>query len=384
MGYENNMYNQPYWNNGSSNNSNQNEKPHKKGPNKTKIIIAIVVIILIIVCFVLGGIAIHKIISPVGDNSNDSDIVIEEDEESSMDETEIESETAVDTDVSKSTTVVSRDEVSNNLIIANNTVYTPDKIDSSVLKELATVDEQVIYNDRDIKITVTGIEPNLHGYELSLDLKVENNSDKNIILDATNSIINNIVVDTFPTDTIKPGEVVDSQLRFITGRIYDSRMTNISDIKFVLTITNYDTRHVLDETAEIEIKTSINDSYTIKHGVTGEVVISTLDGINIVAEGLVSDTSYYNNGYVVFISNSSNSKITVDIDDVYINDIPVTSGYWVQIPSNCYSTGTIVFTDEVMEANNITDIEKVQFTVTIKYDGSYKAITTQTIVANTQ
>jgi hypothetical protein len=26
----------------------------------------------------------------------------------------------------------------------------------------------------------------------------------------------------------------------------------------------------------------------------------------------------------------------------------------------------------------------VQFTVTIKYDGSYKAITTQTIVANTQ
>ena len=60
--------------------------------------------------------------------------------------------------------------------------------------DAATIEEQVLYDANDIKITTTGLEDGLMGTELKLLL--ENNSAKNITVQARNANVNGYMVDT--------------------------------------------------------------------------------------------------------------------------------------------------------------------------------------------
>lgn len=82
-----------------------------------------------------------------------------------------------------------------------------------------TVEEQVLYDENDIKITATGLEDSMLGTELKL--LIENNSSKSITVQAGNANVNGYMVPTMMSADVASGKKANNSLTFETSGLKD-------------------------------------------------------------------------------------------------------------------------------------------------------------------
>ena len=146
-----------------------------------------------------------------------------------------------------------------------------------------TIEEQVLFEGNDIKITATGMEDGLFGTELKL--LIENNSSKTVTIQARNSNVNGFMVDTMMSADVAAGKKANDSLTFQTSGLKDCGIETIATMEFSFHIMDAETWEDIVDTDMIIVNTSVASTYVQEVDDSGEVLVEA-NGVKIVGKGL--------------------------------------------------------------------------------------------------
>lgn len=234
-----------------------------------------------------------------------------------------------------------------------------------------SVEEQVVYDANDIKITVNGIEDGWMGTELKM--LIENNSGKNITVQTRNANVNGFMVNTSMSADVAAGKKANDEMTIMTSGLKDCGITDIANIEFCFHIFESDTWDTLYDTDVISVKTSIADTYKQEVDDSGDILVDT-NGIKIVTKGLSANDSFWGPGVILYIENNSNQNVTVQVRDVSVNGFMVTSTMSEDVVAGKKAMSAVQFYSSDLADNSITDINEVELYFHIFDEKSWNTI----------
>lgn len=212
----------------------------------------------------------------------------------------------------------------------------------------ATVEETVLVDESDIKITATGIK--YTAYDVKLSLSIENNSSQDLSFYSgtlgynCNSINGYMVDDGYLNADIAAGKKANETVSFSVGGLTLLGFSDIADIElgFSITDSNYDDYL---QTGPRQLKTSIADSYDYETDTYRQAVANSMSalgftlncdseeavfdqkGIRVVSQTLAANSSG-EQALLVEVENTSSDMVYASVGDVSINGLGVQSGSW--------------------------------------------------------
>lgn len=234
-----------------------------------------------------------------------------------------------------------------------------------------TIEEQVLYDENDIKITATGMDDGLFGTELTL--LIENNSSTGITVQARDSNVNGFMVDTMMSADVAAGKKANDSLTFETSGLKDCGIEQIATMEFSFHIFNTETWDTIVDTDLITVDTSIADTYVQEVDDSGEVLVDS-NGVKIVGKGLSADDSFWGPGVILYIENNSDQNVTVQVRDVSINGFMVSSSMSEDVIIGKKAMSAVQFFSSDLEDNAITYITDVELYFHIFESDSFDTI----------
>lgn len=220
-----------------------------------------------------------------------------------------------------------------------------------------TIEEQVLFEGNDIKITATGMEDGLFGTELKL--LIENNSSKSVTVQARNTIVNGFMVDTMMSADVAAGKKANDSLTFQTSGLKDCGIESIATMEFTFHIMDAESWEDIVDTDTIVVNTSIASTYVQEVDDSGEVLVDA-NGIKIVGKGLSANDSIWGPGVILYIENNSDKNITIQTRDVSVNGFMVETIMSEEVVASKKAMSAVQFLSSDLESNSITDITDVE------------------------
>lgn len=212
----------------------------------------------------------------------------------------------------------------------------------------ATIEETVLVDESDVKITATGIK--YTAYDVKLSLAIENNSEQDLSFYSgtlgysCNSINGYMVDDGYLNADIAAGKKANEIVSFSVDELTLLGFSDIADIELGFSITDSKYNDYL-QTGPRQLKTSLADNYDYEADTYRQVLASnmptlgfTLDsnseevafdqkGIRVVSQALVTNSSG-EQALLAEIENTSSDMVYVSVGNVSMNGLGVQSGTW--------------------------------------------------------
>lgn len=224
--------------------------------------------------------------------------------------------------------------------------------DSSDVSNVS-VDEQVLYDENDIKITATGLEEGWLGTDMKLT--IENNTDKDITVQNEWSSVNGYMVSTTMSVDVAAGKKANDTLTFDSSSLEECGIEQIATMEIVFSIIDADSWDDIAKSDVITVNTSVNDGYEQAYDDSGDVIVDQ-DGIKIVSKGVSTDDSIWGPGVVLYVENNSDKNITIQTRDVSINGYMVDASMSEDVVAGKKAMTAVQFFDSDLEDNGIEDI----------------------------
>lgn len=222
----------------------------------------------------------------------------------------------------------------------------------------ATIQEQVIYDENDIKITAKALKYD-EWFGPSVTVLVENNSQQNITVQTRNSSINGLMIETLFSCDIAAGKKANDSITFYDSELELSGITTIKDIEFSLYIFDSDDWDDIAESDTIVLTTSADEALVQEFNTEGFVAYED-ESYKIVVQKLDSDDSFWGSDIYVYIENNSDENITVQTRDVSINGFMLEPMFSCDIVAGKKAYDSISFFESDLEDNGITDITQIE------------------------
>lgn len=242
-----------------------------------------------------------------------------------------------------------------------------DKDDNDSKK--VTVEETVIYDENDIKVTVKSLDEGWSGPELKV--LVENNTDKDIAFSADEFIINGITLSGFGYVEAAAGKKANDTISF-----YEEQL-ELCGIETIATIVGVDA-HIFDSESyddlyetPFSITTSAGADYEQIIDDSGDVLFES-DGVTVIYKGMGEDM--LGKTVNLLVKNETGKDITVEAEDVSVNDFTITSWMYDKIYSDTVRYCTVDIGTSQLEENEIEEIEKVCFSISVTDPETYDTI----------
>ncbi len=221
--------------------------------------------------------------------------------------------------------------------------------------DMPSVEKQVLYSAKGVTITATGLEDTWNGPQLNL--LIENNSSRDVIVESIDESVNGYMIDSVLMAEVEAGSSVNDGITFQASSLEESGVKNVATMEFKLQIQNSNWS-TLATSKTIKVDTSIAGSYQQKYDDLGNDVMNK-NGVRIVEKGVVYDSSF-GTGVVLYIEDNSDKDITVQISDVYVNGIMMDGIIAEDIAAGKKAMSEIIFFDSDLQDNDITNINEVQ------------------------
>ncbi len=222
-----------------------------------------------------------------------------------------------------------------------------------------TIEEKVIYDENDIKVTVKGLNIEA-SFGPEIELLIENNSNKNITVQARYSSINGMMIDNMFSSDVATGKKSNSTIGFFTADLELAGITTIKEIEFSLNVIDSDTWDSIVESDMITLTTSADASYKQTYDDTGYVAYDS-DGIKVVVKKLNSSESFWGSDVYLYMENNTKNNITVQSSDVSINGFMVDPIFSTDIIAGKKAIDTMTFMESDLTDNGVTDITELEF-----------------------
>lgn len=227
----------------------------------------------------------------------------------------------------------------------------PDDVGEAALEELVLVDEE------DIRITATGLEDTWMGP--ALKVLIENNSDLDLTFQTRSTSVNGYMIDTMFSPEVAAGKKANDEITFSSTEMEMAGIEAIADIETIFHIFTTEDWETYHDTDPVSIRTSLADSHDYSYDDSGTLLYDDKD-IRIVAKGISEDDSFLGPGLVVFIENLREDSITVQARDVSINGFMVDSIFSPEIAPGKRVLDAVTFMDSDLEDNSIKAITEVE------------------------
>lgn len=236
-------------------------------------------------------------------------------------------------------------------------VYPDDKNDIKV--EVNTdFEEELIFNDNDIKVSVTEVSnDDLLGP--CVTFLVENSSDKNIFVTTANLSINDCAVTTSLFAEVAAGKSTYQDMYVFKSSLNESNITEVGKIEFILEVQDADS---FDYVAKSEIITLILDSNVNQEFTSDGEVIYNSDGVTVYCEAPDFKDDGINDYVAKFlIINDTGKNIRLTTDNTSVDGFMIYPLFYAEIPAGKCGYAHISFMQDELEESNISDIKEVEF-----------------------
>ena len=219
-----------------------------------------------------------------------------------------------------------------------------------------TVEEQVLLDEKDVKITAKSLSEDWAGPELGI--LIENNSDKSLVVQVRNASVNGYMVETMISEEVAPGKKANSSITFMASELEECGITTFGEMEFSFHIFD-DLWEAYIDSDPITVKTSAYGTFEQAIDDSGEVFYDQ-NGIKIIGKGLSSDDSVFGPGLIVYIENNSDKDFTVQVRDTSINGFMIDTSMSEDVLVGKKAISAVTFFNSSLEENGITNIESIE------------------------
>ena len=279
-------------------------------------------------------------------NMNEIDQTIENEEQSEHEESAGES-------------VNNEDEIASNTINTEATQNTGITKWQDIFTGRATIEETVLVDEENIKITATDLSYN--SYQASVSLLIENNTDKDLSFtsntwgDSCNSVNGYMMSSGWINEDVAAGKKAKATASFGLNELAIYGMTDIAEIQLGFRIVDDDYDEYLT-TGPRSIRTSAYGAYDLSEDTYRENIQKYIKLLSndVQIDGFMSDVTEYQNGVRVLstlfivngdgeqlvmieFENTTNEDRIVSIANMMLNDLMINSGTWTSDRINANS-----------------------------------------------
>lgn len=237
-----------------------------------------------------------------------------------------------------------------------------DREDEDDKKDTAKVEleEQVVYDDNDIKVTVTGLTEGYSGMEVKI--RVENNTENNIVLSGDVFIVNGICMNGWLYTEVAAGKKANDSITFYFDYLEVAGIEAIATVSCVdAHIVDTDSFDTLFETP-FAFETSIADDYVQKIDDSGEVLFQDA-GVTVIYKTMAQNSM--GEQVILLVKNETGKNITVEMDDVSVNGYTVSAWSYDSLPADTVCFTVLDIYSSTLEENEIEKVEEVCFYVEV-------------------
>lgn len=222
-----------------------------------------------------------------------------------------------------------------------------------------TIENQEIFNQDDLIVTVTGMKfDSLFGPQIAM--LFENNTDKNLTVQARNVSVNGYMVDSSMSADIVSGKKSNDSLTIMDSSLEQCGIENIGEIEFSLHIFNSDDFMADNiDSDPITLHTNLYGTFEQAYDDSGETIYDE-NGIKIISKGLNAEQSIFGPSVILYVANSSDQFITVQARDTSVNGFMVTPTMSIDVVPGKVAISQMTFLDSDLEDNQIDSINTIE------------------------
>lgn len=231
----------------------------------------------------------------------------------------------------------------------------------------ATIEETVLYDTNDIKITALSLT--YDDYYVNLNLLVENNTGTNLTFQASETTVNDFVQSPTMSFDVAAGQQSEGELSFMKKWLSNDYIDVIADIETKFRYFSSDFSYSVNEETElIRIETSAASTFDYSYDESG-TVIHDGDGVKIVCQKIFT-TSNTTDGVtrhypVIYIKNNRDENCYVEIEEAYVNGVEIESILGEFVYPDKRMLVWLEFYESDLEENGITEIESLELSFEI-------------------
>ncbi|MCI1722625.1 MAG: zinc-ribbon domain-containing protein [Lachnospiraceae bacterium] len=235
-----------------------------------------------------------------------------------------------------------------------------DTDDEYVLKNiqsLPTISETVLLDQNGIKITATGIDDSEMYMGPSVEVSIENNTDKDISIMSSSAGVNGYLVDCLLSTDVSAGKKGNDKMYLYLDSLNLSGVKNIGLIETHFQIYDPSTFDVLLEADGAPLQTSDYAQMDTSEDDSG-VVLADKDGLFAAARSIGSDEM--GTYLICFVKNSTDKTVEAMPESLSVNGVMVNTYYSETLPSGKMRVSKLYLEKSDLEKagiSSITDLE---------------------------
>lgn len=234
-----------------------------------------------------------------------------------------------------------------------------------------SIENTVLFDHDNIKITATGFTEN-STFGKGISVTIENSSEKDICVQCDNLIVNNYMITNYFSCIAAAGKEANSTIYFSAQELQAAEIESVSDITLSFKILDNSTYKAIEDSDEIEIKTSLYGKVD-DHKADSGTELYNENGIRIVGK-YIGKTNDIGTEILIFVENNSQKNIDAQCDDIEVNGSEITPFFSCKVNKGKMAVGKITILAEELEANNISSIDNIELSFNIIDPATYETI----------
>lgn len=234
------------------------------------------------------------------------------------------------------------------------------------------VDEELVFDDEDIKIWVKSFDDN-GIFGPSLELLIENNREEDIMVQVRGTTVNDVVVNTIFSVNVSAGKEASKDITLMQSSLDKAGIELVKDIELRFVISDGGNWATILATDPIKISTSVDPSFKQEYDDSGQLILDQ-DGIRIIVRGIDNEDSLWGASVVLFIENNQDQGIRVQAKDVSVNGFAIDSLLSSEIPASKKAYAEISFAEADLKEHDIKTIEEIEMVLHISEIESWDSL----------
>ncbi len=229
-----------------------------------------------------------------------------------------------------------------------------------------SIKKTVLVDESDVKITALEfVENSLIGPEVKLEIR--NKSDKNLVFQVRDAIVNNYMVNGVMSVEVAAGEEARTSVLFSTADLQACGITTIASME--LSFRAFDSKnwsmYLNSKLATLNTSAAEGFQYTYNHEGT---VLHAENGVKIVAKDPIKQ-----GGVDIYIYNGTEGDITVQSVKCALDGIEIEPQFYEDLPMGKHMVTELIIPEEMLEENGLISVTQITLSFEI-LDGNGEVI----------
>ena len=248
----------------------------------------------------------------------------------------------------------------------------PTDVSSVTTTSEITVDEQVILDQDDIKITLKSLS--FDGW-IGPELKVliENNSEKGVTIQTRDSAVNGVMIDTTFSASVEPDKKSNDEITFSSSDLEQAGIDTLKDIEFLFHVFESESWDAMFDSDAILISTTAEEGFVQQYNDAGTLLYED-SGFRVVIQSKDDTESFWGADIYVYVENLTTSDITVQLRDTSVNGFMIDPMFSCSVLPGKRAYDSITFLESYLTDNGIDSIDEMEFSLHIFDSKSWDTI----------